>query len=60
VPGAGRAKLTATLEHRRLASGAATAKRAGTLTIKLSKTLPKHKKLTLKLTFNHASVTKTF
>src|SRR5262249_10973303 len=60
VPAAGRATLNATLKHRKVASGSATAKRAGTLTIKLSKTLPKHKKLTLKLTFNHASVTKTF
>ncbi len=53
VPAAGRATLIATVAGRKVASGSATAKRTGTLTVRLSKVRKslKGKILTLKLTF---------
>jgi dipeptidyl aminopeptidase/acylaminoacyl peptidase len=60
VPAAGKVTVTARLGARTVARGQATAKRAGTVTVKLSKakTSLKRKKLTLKLSFNGGSATK--
>ena len=61
VPGKGRVTVTATVGGRKVASGRATAKKAGTVTVKLSKVKKslKGKTLTLKLTFSGTVVTKT-
>jgi hypothetical protein len=57
VPGAGTVKLVATAKGKRLASGTATAKQAGTVTVKLGKVRKNVKTLTLKLTFNNVTTT---
>jgi hypothetical protein len=61
VPAAGKATLVATVRGRKVASGKATAKKAGTLTVKLSKVRKslRGKTLTLKLTFNQETATKS-
>jgi WD40 repeat protein len=60
VPAAGRVSVKATAGGRKVASGSANAKRAGTVTVRLSKArVRKGKTLTLKLTFNGQTVTKT-
>ena len=61
VPAAGKVTLVATVAGRKVASGKATAKKAGTVTVKLSKVRKslRGKTLTLKLTFNKQTVTKS-
>ena len=61
VPAAGKVTLVATVKGRKVASGKATAKKAGTVTVKLSKVRKslRGKTLTLKLTFNKQTVTKS-
>ena len=61
VPAAGRATITATLKGRKVAAGSATAKKAGALTIKLTKVRQNlhGKTLTLKLDFGGSTATKT-
>ncbi len=60
VPAAGKVSLVATVKGHKVASGKATAKQAGPLTVKLSKVRKslRGKTLTLKLTFNNQTVTK--
>jgi hypothetical protein len=60
VPGAGRVSVVATVGGRKVASGSAAAKRAGTVTVKLSKVRKslRGKKLTLKLSFSGVTVSK--
>jgi hypothetical protein len=60
VPGKGRVKITATVGGRKVAGGSAVAKKAGAVTVKLSKVKKslKGKTLTLKLTFNDVVTTK--
>jgi hypothetical protein len=57
VPGAGKAKAVITRRGKKLATGSATAKSAGTLTIRLNKA-PRGKSLTLKLTFSGKTISK--
>ena len=52
VPGAGKVKLTAVAKGRTVATGTATARQAGAVTVKLGKVRNPGKTLTLKLTFN--------
>ena len=61
VPAAGKVSVTATFAGKVLATGHTTAKRAGSVTIKLSKVKKslKGKKLTLKLSFRDATMSKT-
>jgi hypothetical protein len=61
VPAAGKVKVVAAVRGRKVASGSSTAKAAGTVTVKLSKvrTSLRGKTLTLKLTFNKATTTKS-
>jgi len=55
VPGAGKAKAVVTRKGKKVATGSATAKAAGTLSIKLNKAI-KGKGLTLKLTFSGKTI----
>ncbi len=57
VPGAGKVKLVATAKGKKVASGTATAKQPGTVTVKLGKVRKKVTTLTLKLTFNNVTTT---
>ena len=57
VPAAGKAKAVITRKGKKLATGSATAKQAGTLKITLNKAI-KGKGLTLKLTFSKQTITK--
>ena len=57
VPGAGKVKLVATAKGKPLASGTATAKQAGSVTVKLGKVRKNVRTLTLKLTFNKVTTT---
>jgi hypothetical protein len=57
VPAAGKVKLTASRKGRRIATATATAKQAGTVTVRFKQAL-KGKSLTLKLTFSGKTVTK--
>ena len=57
VPGAGKLKLVARAKGKKVASGTATAKQAGTVTVKLGKVRKKVTTLTLKLTFNNVTTT---
>ena len=57
VPAAGKAKAVITRKGKKLATGTATAKQAGTLKITLNKAI-KGKGLTLKLTFSKQTISK--
>jgi hypothetical protein len=57
VPAAGKAKAVVTRKGKKVATGSATAKQAGTLTIKLNKAI-KGKGLTLKLSFSGKTIAK--
>ena len=57
VPGAGKVKVVATAKGKKVASGTATAKQAGIVTVKLGKVRKHVKTLTLKLTFNNVTTT---
>lgn len=61
VPAKGRVTVTATVAGRKVASGSATAKKAGPVTVKLSKVKKslKGKTLILKLSFSGTTVTKS-
>jgi hypothetical protein len=61
VPAAGKLTLVASVKGRKVASGKATAKKAGTITVKLSKVHRslRGKTLTFKLTVNSTTVTKS-
>ena len=61
MPAAGKVTLVATVKGRKVASGKATAKKAGTVTVKLSKVRKslRGKTLTLKLIFNNQTTTKS-
>jgi hypothetical protein len=61
VPAAGKVSVTATLGSKVLATGHATAKRSGSVTVRLSKVKKslKGKRLTLKLSFRDATMSKT-
>ncbi len=57
VPGAGKAKAVITRKGKKVATGTATARQAGTLNIRLNKAI-KGKGLTLKLTFSKRTISK--
>jgi hypothetical protein len=61
VPAAGKVSVTATVGRKVVATGRATAKHPGSVTVKLSKVKKslKGKKLTLNLSFRGATLSKT-
>jgi hypothetical protein len=59
VPAAGKVRVAAVTKGKTIATGTATAKKAGTVTVRLSNTRKKVKTLTLRLTFNNDTTTHT-